>query len=185
MDPLLIDVPPAIETARLVLRCPRAGDGPAVSAAVCETLEALKPWMPWAQAAPTPEDSELVCRRMQVDFLARRDLPLLVFERAGGRLVGGTGLHRMDWAVRRFEIGYWTRSGATGRGYAVECVQALTDLCFARLAARRVEIRADARNAASRAVAERAGFTLEGVLRRDSLAPDGAPRDTAVYARIA
>jgi RimJ/RimL family protein N-acetyltransferase len=37
----------------------------------------------------------------------------------------------------------------------------------------------------SRAVAERCGFTLEGVLRCEALGVDGHPRDTAVYARIA
>ncbi len=33
-------------------------------------------------------------------------------------------------------------------------------------------------------VPERAGFSFEGVLRSDSVAPDGTPRDTRVYARV-
>jgi RimJ/RimL family protein N-acetyltransferase len=33
-------------------------------------------------------------------------------------------------------------------------------------------------------VAERCGFTLEGVLRQDSLGVDGQPRDTVVYSRV-
>ena len=33
-------------------------------------------------------------------------------------------------------------------------------------------------------VAERLGFTLEGILRQDSLTPQGEPRDTRVYARV-
>ena len=39
-------------------------------------------------------------------------------------------------------------------------------------------------NAASRRVAERAGFTFEGLLRRDTLGVDGQPRDTLVYSRV-
>jgi RimJ/RimL family protein N-acetyltransferase len=39
-------------------------------------------------------------------------------------------------------------------------------------------------NFKSRAVAERCGFTFEGVLRQDSLDVNGQPRDTAVYARV-
>ena len=46
MDPLLIDVPERIETDRLILRCPRPGDGAVVNAAVCESLDALRPFMP-------------------------------------------------------------------------------------------------------------------------------------------
>jgi ribosomal-protein-serine acetyltransferase len=65
-----------------------------------------------------------------------------------------------------------------------EVVQALSRLAFERLDARRVEIRMDDGNRASWRVAERCGFTLEGVLRRDSLRPDGTPRDTRVYARV-
>ena len=47
-----------------------------------------------------------------------------------------------------------------------------------------VEIRCDARNLRSRAVAERCGFALDGVLRNEALGVDGAPRDTCVYSRL-
>ena len=31
--------------------------------------------------------------------------------------IGGTGLHRIDWAQRQFEIGYWCRSSRVGEGF--------------------------------------------------------------------
>ena len=71
MDPLLIDVPERIETERLILRCPQAGDGALVNAAVCESLQALRPYMHWAQSPPTVDESELVCRRAQARFRLR------------------------------------------------------------------------------------------------------------------
>ena len=189
LDPLLIDVPQRIETQRLILRCPRPGDGTALNEAECETLVELLPWMPWAQSARTPAESEIYCRRSLAKFLLREDLPMLIFERAPGaageegRLLGSTGLHRMDWQVRRFEVGYWRRAGLQGRGIVTEAVLALTQMAFDQLGARRVEIRMDDHNLASRRVAERAGFTFEGLLRRDSTSPQGEPRDTRVYAR--
>jgi RimJ/RimL family protein N-acetyltransferase len=100
-----------------------------------------------------------------------------------GRLLGGCGLHCIDWNVRRFEIGYWRRTSA-GPGLIDEAVQALTRFAFDELRAQRVEIRMDARNDASRRVAERNGYTFEGVLRADSLTPSGEPRDTRLYARV-
>ncbi len=188
MDPLLIDVPERIETDRLLLRCPLPGDGAAHNAAVCESLAELKPWLPWAQAAPTLDESELQCRRMHTGFLQRESLVVFLFERRSdgseGPLLGGSGLHRIDWAVPRFEIGYWRRSGHGGRGLIVEAVQGLSRMAFDRLGARRVEIRMDPRNERSVRVAERAGFTFEGVLRQDSLDAAGQPRDTRVYARV-
>lgn len=188
IDPVLIDIPERLEGERTVLLAPRAGLGAELAVVITQSLSHLRPWMIWAQEAPTAESTETVVRRMQADFIARRDLTFQLYARradgSAGRLLGGTGLHRMDWTVRRFEIGYWIRPDAAGQGHVSEAVGLLTALAFDRLAARRLEIRCDARNARSRAVAERCGFELEGVLRRDALGVDGTPRDTAVYARI-
>jgi len=187
-DPLLVELPAEINTGRFVLRAPRAGDGPMLNAAVCQSIDGLRPWMPWAQQAPTAEESEIECRRMAAKFLRREDLPMFILEPEvdghGERLLGGTGLHRIDWNVPRFEIGYWRRSGESGRGVIVEAVRCLSRFAFDHLGARRVEIRMAATNGASRRVAERAGFTLEGLLRRDTLGVDGQPRDTLVYSRV-
>jgi RimJ/RimL family protein N-acetyltransferase len=187
-DPLLVDVPDRLETERLILRCPRTGDGAVLQESVAASIERLRPWMPWAQAEASPEEAEATARRMHGQFVLRQDLPYLMFERCAdgseGLHVGGTGLHRIDWSVPRFEVGYWVRTGFEGQGLIAEAVRALCGLAFGRLRAERVEIRTDAGNVTSRRVAERAGFTLEGVLRRDSRTPDGALRDTCVYARV-
>ena len=145
MDPVLIEVPERIETERLILRCPRPGDGPTVNEAERETLQELKPWMPWAQTAKSLDESESYCRRMQARYLLREDLVMFIFERdvmgREGRFLGGTGLHRIDWTLRRFEIGYWCRTGRVGQGYVGEAVRALTRLVFDELRGRRVEVR--------------------------------------------
>ena len=61
---------------------------------------------------------------------------------------------------------------------------ALARMAFDALAARRVEIRTDDANVRSQRVAERAGFTLEAVLRFDWVSPADEPRSTRVYARV-
>ena len=223
-DPMLIEVPERIETARLVLRVPQRGDGAAVNAAVAETIAELAPWLPWAGSMPTPDESEMHCRRLQARFILREDLAMLMFERRAGvgdgapvgvgaegrlvgdgvdgglvgasmegrlvgasmegRLVGGLGLHRIDWPLGRFEIGYWRRAGFEGRGLVTEGVIAIARMAFDVLGARRVEIRMDDRNERSWKLAERAGFTLEAVLRFDAATLQGEPRSTRVYARV-
>jgi RimJ/RimL family protein N-acetyltransferase len=187
IDPLMIDIPP-LTSERLLLRAPCAGDGAALNEAMLESIESLKPWMPWAQQLPSLDQSELTCRQLAARFAQRTDLTLYMFERTaeggGGRLVGGTGLHRMDWSVPRFEIGYWCRPSLQGRGLVTEAVHLLARFAFDSLRARRVELRMSSTNAKSRAVAERCGFTLEGMLRQDSIGVDGRPRDTLVYSRV-
>jgi RimJ/RimL family protein N-acetyltransferase len=188
MDPLLIDVPERIATERLVVRVPRAGDGAAVNAAVRASHAELAPWMPWAVTLPSVDESEAHCRRAQAKFVLREDLAMFVFARGAddseGELVGATGLHRIDWALRKFEIGYWRKTGCEGRGFMTEAVRAMARMAFDALDARRVEIRMDDRNVASWQLAERAGFTLEALLRFDSLTPAGEPRSTRIYARV-
>lgn len=188
MEPLLEDVPERIDTERLILRCARGSDAQQLNAAVRESLVELSIHMPWAQTEPALAQSEADCRRMQAKFLLREDLSMFMFERhsdgSEGEFVGGTGLHRIDWQVRRFEIGYWCRAGWQRRGLVTEAVRALTSFAFERLQARRVELRMNDTNERSWRVAQRAGFTLEGVLRSDGLTPRGDFRDTRVYAQV-
>ncbi len=187
-DPVLIEVPERLETPRLLLLAPRPGLGPILNRAVLEAQEHLKPWMPWAHETPSVEQSEAIARRMQTQFLQRQHLAYYVHERepdgTAGRLIGGAGLHSLEWKVRRYEIGYWLGPAHTGRGLASEAVVALARMAFEQLRARRLEIRTDSRNTASRAVAERCGFSLEGLLRDDALNVNGQLSDTCIYGVI-
>ena len=99
-------------------------------------------------------------------------------------LVGSSGLHRIDWAVPKFEIGYWCRTGMTGRGYVTEAVRGIAAFAFDVLGAQRVEIRCDPLNRPSARVAELAGFNLEGELRNDARGTDGTLRNTLVFSAV-
>jgi RimJ/RimL family protein N-acetyltransferase len=140
--------------------------------------------MPWVQTCPTVEETEAHGRRAHANFYGRQGLTYRGWLKGTDAFVVSSGLHRIDWAVPRFEIGYWVRTSMTGRGYACEIVRAMTKLGIETLNAKRVEIRCDSRNERSWRVAERCGFELEGVLRCDSLGTDGSTRDTRVYSRI-
>lgn len=182
---ILRDFPDHFETERLLLRAPQPGDGAALHAAVVESIAELRPWMPWAKETPTLEIEEEVMRHAHVQFMARSDLMLLLFHRASGELIGASGLHRIDWSVPRFEIGYWIRTSYSGQGLMTEAVSGITAFAFDTLGARRVEIRCNVENERSAAVARRAGYTLEGILRHDERHHlTGALRDTMVFAQV-
>jgi RimJ/RimL family protein N-acetyltransferase len=182
--PILRDFPDAFETERLLIRSPFPGDGAEVYAAVAESLEELKPWLPWARRELTVEVEEENMRRARAAFLERSDLMLLLFLKGTSTLVGGSGLHRIDWGVPRFEIGYWLRTRFAGQGYMTEAVCGITAFAFDALGARRVEIRCDSRNRRSARVAQRVGFRLEGELRNAEVGPGGDPRHTLVFSMI-
>jgi RimJ/RimL family protein N-acetyltransferase len=186
-DPLLLNLPNSLETERLLIRVPQAGDGHALYAAVVESLPALRQFLgflPWVASEPTPESSEVRCRMGAANFIARTDLPFLVFEKSSGQLLGGVGLHRTVWATPKTEVGYWIRNSRAGHGFVTEAVSALAEYAFTHMQVVRVELISDEANIGSRQVAERCGFVLEGTLRNDRRAPDGSLRNTCVYAAL-
>lgn len=184
MDPILLDFPDSFDTERLTVRAPRLGDAAGVTEAINESLDALRPWMPWAAEPMALGTQEARIRRAIARWALREDLPLHVYRKGTETFVGGSGLHRFNWDVRRFEIGYWVRTKFSGQGFITEVVNGLTRFAFTHLKANRVEIRCDAHNARSAAVARRCGFWLEGTLRHDSLGVLGEPRDTLVFSKI-
>jgi ribosomal-protein-serine acetyltransferase len=178
------EIPRQLESERLLLRCPLESDGPAVNAAIRASWPELTVWMPWAQGEP-PTVAE-TCERTktrEAGFEDRSDFSFGAFEKISGEFVGMFSLFRFDWDVPSGEIGYWIATAKTGQGFATEVTEALTGLGVS-LGLVRTEIRCDAKNTRSRAVAERAGFTLEGILRSECRDPQGKLRDTCVFARV-
>ncbi len=187
LDPLLIDLPESIDTERLQLRPPRTGDGALLYAAIAESLPELRRFLaslPWVATEQSVEASERYCRNAQANFLARKDLPFLLFERSTGELLGATGLHRIAWDTPKAEVGYWVRTSRSGNGFIGEAVTAMTAYAFQQLRAVRVELVTDEGNRASRRVAERCQFQLEGILRHERRAADGVLVNTCIYARL-
>ncbi|PID85830.1 MAG: GNAT family N-acetyltransferase [Chloroflexi bacterium] len=186
MEPILKDIPHQFDTERLTIRCPMPGDGLALYEAVMDSLDEIRPWLPWAAETPTVEKTEANVRRGYLRFLSREDLWLLLFLKGSNTCIGGSGLHRIDWDVPKFEIGYWLRTSYVGQGFISEAVSGITEFAFETLGAKRVEIRCDATNKRSEAVARRLHFEYEGTLRQASRHHiSGKLQDTLIFAKIA
>jgi RimJ/RimL family protein N-acetyltransferase len=182
--PTLIDLPSELRGSRVLLRPYRGDDAEQVFAAIDESRDHLRPWVTWVDNNRSVDDVRDFCIRSQATWLLRTELALGIFNAVCERYLGGTGLHNLDWELRAFEIGYWLRVSTVGHGYATESTRLLADFALSHLQARRVTLRCDARNDASRRVAERAGFLLEGRLRNASVAPDGSVSDELVFAVV-
>ncbi|HVU78756.1 MAG TPA: GNAT family protein [Gaiellaceae bacterium] len=111
-------------------------------------------------------------------------------ERAGfatwidGAAVGFAAFVRLDVGQQEGEIGYVLSRAARGRGVATRAVGLLTEWGFGELALERIELRIDDRNAASKRVAERAGYSEEGVLRNVAF-KEGIRTDVSIWSRLA
>ncbi|WP_329384876.1 GNAT family N-acetyltransferase [Streptomyces sp. NBC_01351] len=101
-----------------------------------------------------------------------------------GPLVAAVGVHVHEvFGTSAYEIGYWATKEHRGHGYMTEAVTAVARWTFTGLGAVRLEWRAEVGNTGSRAVAEKAGFRIEGLLRASLLRVDSV-RDAWVGALL-
>ena len=96
-------------------------------------------------------------------------------------LLGSIGWRIVDQG--NVQIGYWVKRDAWGRGVATTALRLLARWAVEELGAERVQLLAEPGNHASRRVAEKAGFTAEGTLRR-YLDVRGERRDGIMFALV-
>ena len=101
-----------------------------------------------------------------------------------GRLVGTCQFYRAAPCIHGFELGYILHDPADrGRGLAAQAVRAFSDLLFSeRPTLYRQQLIIEAWNTASWKLAERCGFTREGLLRSSGFG-SADPADCLIYSR--
>ncbi|MFI1973033.1 GNAT family N-acetyltransferase [Streptomyces cinnamoneus] len=172
--------PISLKTDRLVLRPFAPSDAPAVHAACQE------PDIPRYTSAPSPYTPEHA-RVFVEDTCPKgwREDSLYTFglftRDDAQRLVGSMCLVRLALSTpeRQAELGYWTAKEQRGRGYTVEAAREVVRWSFADLGVERMEWYAEAGNEASRAVALKIGFRMEGTMRA-KIPYNGTRRDAWV-----
>ncbi|MEX0665351.1 MAG: GNAT family N-acetyltransferase [Acidimicrobiia bacterium] len=156
----------------VVLRPPREDDVDAITAAVQD------PEIPRYTRIPSPytrNDATQFVRAAIENWSGGRlprvpagdaqiGLSFMIVDRSDDSLIGGIGTHDSENPEVR-EIGYWVARDARRRGIATRAVRLLSRWAINELGLRRLELMTHVDNVASQGVAERAGFTREGVLR--------------------
>jgi ribosomal-protein-serine acetyltransferase len=147
--------PEVIDAGPAILRRWRMADLEAAYEAVLESLEHLRPWMPWATGFNRASQAEFLagCER-DWDAGAAFNYAMLVDEAIAGSIglmarIGPGGL----------EIGYWVHQAYTRRGLATAASAALVEQAFALPGIERVQIVHDELNVASGGVPRKLGFT--------------------------
>ncbi|GAA3077167.1 GNAT family N-acetyltransferase [Streptomyces glomeratus] len=152
--------PVTLTTERLLLRAVGPQDTDAVFAAAQDPD--IQRWT----TIPSPylrEHAEGFVGQMAPDGWADASMFTFGVFLPSGELVAMLSLTMRSLGVA--EVGFWTAKEHRGNGYIVEATLAAARWAFTHLSIDRVEWRAEVGNAGSRAVAERAGFVIEGTLR--------------------
>ncbi|MFI9806148.1 GNAT family N-acetyltransferase [Streptomyces sp. NPDC052301] len=152
--------PVTLTTDRLVLRTVGPDDSDAVYEAVQDPD--IQRWTT-IPSPYLPEHALSFTEQLVPDGWAQASMFTFGVFLTGGDLAGMLGLTMRSLGTA--EVGYWAAVGHRGRGYVTEATLTACRWIFTTVGVDRVEWRAEVGNAASRAVAERAGFTIEGTLR--------------------
>ncbi|MFI0988358.1 GNAT family N-acetyltransferase [Streptomyces exfoliatus] len=171
--------PITLTTDRLRLRNFVPGDAEAVYE-ICQD-PAIRRWT----TVPDPytrQDADFFLNRLVPDgWREDTEYAFAVEPLAGGPLLAAASLSSRDGGA--WEIGFWLAEEHRGGGYMTEIARALAHWAFTGLGCTRLVWRAEVGNAASRAVAERVGFVVEGV-QRAALVNKGTLRDCWVGALL-
>jgi ribosomal-protein-alanine N-acetyltransferase len=170
-----------LQTARLTLRRPIEGDVQAVFESYASDAEVTK-YLAWPRHTSI-DDTRSFVRFSDAEWARWPVGPLLMFSRADGALVGGTGLGFE--AADRAITGYVLARSQWGRGYATEALGAMIELARA-IGVRQLSATCHVEHLASARVLEKCAFTREAVLKRHTVFPNLAPdpADVFLYTQI-
>ena len=122
-------------------------------------------------------------RMATTGYAAGTDLATLIVGADDDRLLGAVGLHGLNPQSHRCSAGYWLAAGERGRGFATRGLRLLCAYGFDELAVQRIELWIEPANGPSLAVAERVGFSREGLLR-SFMVVGGERRDMLMYSLL-
>jgi RimJ/RimL family protein N-acetyltransferase len=176
MHKMLLEIPTRIETERLYMRPYQAGDGAMYYAVGQRNREHMAQYESGniLNHLKDEQHAEIVVRELAVDWMARKQFFLGIFENDTHQWVGQVYIGPTNWDLPEFAIGYLVDVEHEGKGYITEAVKATLCFIFEHLQAQRVRSDCSETNERSYRVLERCGFTREGHFRANKKNPDGS-----------
>jgi RimJ/RimL family protein N-acetyltransferase len=175
-----------LHSGRLTLRPWQPSDAAAVQAILAD--QRISEHLPLPRPYTAADAHSFVTGHGRAGRVAGTRLDCAIAENTTGRLVGSASLQLPADSAggdpNSGEIGYWLATPDWGRGYATEATRTLARFGLGNGLAR-IRIRCELPNAASAAVALRAGFGFEAISRANLRGRDGQLLDAAVFARTA
>jgi RimJ/RimL family protein N-acetyltransferase len=169
---------------------------------ITTTTFALRPWMPSDAAAVveacadqvtqqfitvmprpyTPQHAETFLERAAANLGDGRAIGMAITDPDGEQAIGSITLHALQPV--HWYIGYWMTPRSRGKGITTSAVRTFSRWAFADYPDLvRLSLHTLPANVASQRVAEKSGFTREGVLRAWDYA-SGTPEDVVMFSLL-
>lgn len=164
----------------ILLRRLAAGDAPWITA-TCSDPE-MHRWIPAIPYPYTEANARRFIKQSGTSWKNGQDRHFAITDPAGGQALGVVALSLFE-DEGLGEVGYWLRREARGRGAATIATRLVARWAFEALGIARLNLTTDPANTPSQRVAERAGFTREGLLRAWTPTPEGR-RDSVMFSLL-
>lgn len=162
--------PEQIDTDRLILRRFHRRDVSSLEEGVRSSLTDLNEWLPWAHMDYTRDDAVAFVRDSIQAWREGKAFDYAIRSRERpDRHLGNISIWQTSRTGKIGEIGYWIRTDLVGRGYATEATAAVMRAGFENMGLHKITLRIAIGNRGSERVAEKLGFSTEGVLREELL----------------
>jgi RimJ/RimL family protein N-acetyltransferase len=171
---------PPLRDGDLIIRPGRPEDAEAIREVYSEPD--IRRWMGWDDEAPDETEARANLERAAASWREGTWAVFRIVDAATGKVVGGVNLRLAEHRIG--EVSYFLRASVRGRGLATRAVRLVARWGFGELGLERIELRAHPDNEASIRVAERAGFTREGVERASRAWPDGTRFDSVLFSLL-
>ena len=140
--------------------------------------EYLSQWLPWPKFTNKPSDHADFVQHVLKQYAEGKALPCCIEYK--GEIVGAAGLTVIEKNLKRGQIGYWLASSHQGKGIMTRACSKIIEIAFHELDLEKVQLSAAEKNKPSRAIAERLGMKLEGIITNAEAVGDRII-DLAVY----
>lgn len=124
----------------------------------------IKQWSAWLKDDRSIETSQLFIQRNLKRFAENEGYGIGIWYK--NKMAGQIEYNYLDWANRKTELGFWLGESFQGKGLVTKACRVLIDHAFNKLKLNKVEMHCGIENGKSRRIAEKLGFTEEGIIRQ-------------------
>lgn len=136
-------------------------DATTLFAAIDQNRTNLRTWLPFVDQTKEQLDSEKFIQRIIENRDHSFNEEYMIWHQGG--FVGVIGFHNTDRVNEKTELGYWLIDEARGQGIITKCCKKIIEIGFEKMRLNRITIRCAVGNLASEKIAQKLGFTFEGV----------------------
>jgi len=172
-----------IEGNQIGIRRYCSNDSVAFHEAIIESVSHMQEFMPWCHSHYSIAESDSWVESRGVLWEQKEEYSFVIYSLKNNELVGGVDINQLNVNHKIGNIGYWVRSQYLNKGIATEAVKLITGFGFNALRLNRLEIVMLPNNLASMRVAEKAGATFDGLLKKRLVVNDES-LDACLYSIV-